>query len=426
MADQALDHARRHGARAAGARRPRLRASAPMTSWPMNRTRPSRLGARLRLGHVVEQRGELEGACAPVEPVAQVLGQVRHRGPAQGAQRGAGRQRPRRLPPPPERVLPHVEAMRLGLGGRAHRARSPAGAPPSTPRSSRRRSPARPAVRSRAATQLVAHPLRRHAGQRRARRRARRARRRRRARHPGRSGEPHRAQDAHGIVGESAGPAEPDAPRGEVGQPTGGVLTGAAPVAASARSGTASALTVKSRAAEVSAEVGARKSAMSICTAARPPADAARVVEDHEARAQAIGEPARPQPSAPAGTARSSSPASRPPRSASRTAPPTSQAGASAGLGPSERSAADVAHAPRRTPVERELTARRRLRSPRAHHPAARPARRRLVHADDDTAADASAAADGHRPPPRGTREQPGDSAERRGVPRRRAEYRGR
>ena len=85
MADQALDH------RGGTAREPQALRHRECTRGAddvvADESHASvRLGSRLGLGHVVEQRGELEGG-PPGEPVAEVLGQVRD---GSGAKSAAG------------------------------------------------------------------------------------------------------------------------------------------------------------------------------------------------------------------------------------------------------------------------------------------------------------------------------------------------
>ena len=111
---------------------------------------------------------------------------------------------------------------------------------------------------------------------------------------PGPEGKPHRAQDTHGIVGECAGRAEPDAPRGEVGQAAGGIgRRGASP----GREGPERhGQRVDGEVPRAEIRLDGRRAEVREVDLHRPrqPADAARLVEDDVGCSQAVGEPTPP------------------------------------------------------------------------------------------------------------------------------------
>ena len=140
--------------------------SAPITSCSKKRTRPPITPARLRLGHVVQERRQLEQACArshaarrassarcaaSSSPNGRQIAQA-----ARGAV-GAGHRA--------ERVLEHGEAVRRRLRGARASARSRAGSTPSKPSASRRRSARAARGQREQREQLVAHALGRDAGE---------------------------------------------------------------------------------------------------------------------------------------------------------------------------------------------------------------------------------------------------------------------
>jgi hypothetical protein len=177
--------------------------------------------------------------------------------------------------------------MRLGLGGGAHRAalgqqhRQRA----ETVEEAQPLPGARPLQHG---AQLVAHPLRRHPGQR------------------GRGGtsgggdarveppprperEPHRAQDPHGIIGKRVRRAEPDAPGDEIAQAAGGIGDRRAPSAGEEPERHRQRVDGEVARAEIRLE--ARRAEVRDVDLHRPrqPADAARLIEDDERGSQALG-----------------------------------------------------------------------------------------------------------------------------------------
>ena len=179
--------------------------------------------AGLRLGDVVEERGQLEGL-PPGGAIAEDLVEVRREGVAPWLELA----RPAREQVCPldgaQAVLPHVEAVRLGLCGLLHGVslgqHDGEGAPAIEETQPRRRRRL-----GEDAEQLVAHALRgdfREAG--------RRARGRlldplpRRPSRP--DGQPRRAEHPDGIVVQRAGGAEPDEAHAQIVEPARGVLHG--------------------------------------------------------------------------------------------------------------------------------------------------------------------------------------------------------
>ena len=258
MSHETLHHRARRDGTAASARRSRPARSAPFTSWPMNRTRPS-TSARVS-GLATSWRSAASFTAArPVSAVAQVLVEPRRQLRAPRARApGAAREQPVGRLHRAQRVLPDVEVVRAAAG-RSRRIGSLSG------RSARERRHARragAAPRAAARSAEDARPARRAS-----------ARRRRRVtpgpppaaaattapsrRQPGRRASRAARSTRTGSAASASGAQRRTRPAREIGEPAGRVDDGRAAVARRARArGTASALTVKSRAREIGLDGG--------------------------------------------------------------------------------------------------------------------------------------------------------------------------